>query len=81
VEAESSPSAVALTAIAGQVDRLGVPEGQRAAARAALIDFARQLDEEIASFDSIRELLWAVVDYPPLARRVIPLLVPFLDLD
>jgi hypothetical protein len=68
-------------AIAGQVERLGVPEGQCAAASAALIDLARQLDEKIASFDSIREILWIVADYPALARRTIPLLIPHLDLE
>ena len=76
-----TPTAAALVALAGEVDRLGVPDGQRAAARAALIDLARQLDEEIASFDSIREILWVVADYPALARRAIPLLISFLDLE
>ncbi|TMQ72183.1 MAG: hypothetical protein E6K80_03395 [Candidatus Eisenbacteria bacterium] len=77
----TSPTATALVALAGQVDRFEVPAGQRAATRAALVDFARQLDEGIASFDSIREILWVVADYPALARCVIPLLVPHLDLD
>lgn len=77
----ASPTSAALIAFAGQVDRLGVPEGQRAATSAALIDLAKQLDEGIASFDSIREILWIVADYPPLARRTIPLLIPHLDLE
>jgi len=77
----SSPTSAALMAIAGQVDRLGVPEGQCDAAREALIDFAKQLDERIASWDSIREILWIIADYPALARRTIPLLIPHLDLE
>jgi len=76
-----SPTSAALVAIASQVDRLDVPEGQRKAASEALIDLARQLDEGIASFDSIREILWIVADYPALARRTIPLLIPHLDLE
>lgn len=79
--AKSSPTSAALVAIAAQVDRLGVPESQCAAASSALIDLAKQLDEGIASFDSIREILWIVADYPALARRTIPLLIPHLDLE
>lgn len=74
-----TPAATALMTLAGEVARLGVPEGQRAAARAALLDLARQLDEETATWDSIREFLWMVADYPRLAQRAIPLLVPYLD--
>jgi hypothetical protein len=81
IETWTCSTAAALFAIATQVERLGVPDGQRAAARAALVDLARQFEEEIASFDSIREILWVVADYPPLARRTIPLLVPYLDLE
>ncbi len=71
----------ALVALAGEVANLGVPEGQRAAARAALIDLGRQFDERSAGWDSVREAIAMVLDYPPLARHVIPLLVPYLDLE
>jgi hypothetical protein len=74
-----TPAATAFTALAADVERLGVPEGQRAAARAALLDLARQLDDESATWDTVREFLWMVADYPRLAQRAIPLLVPFLD--
>jgi hypothetical protein len=73
--------ATALVALAGEVASLGVPEGQRAGARAALIDLARQFDERSASWDSLRRLIGMVMDHPPLARRIVPLLVPYLDLE
>jgi hypothetical protein len=79
--AARTPAAAAFVALAGEVGRLGVPEGQRAAARAALLDFARQLDDDEATWDSIREFLWLVADYPALGRQAIPLLIPFLDLE
>jgi hypothetical protein len=76
-----SPVGVALTVLAGQVAALGVPTGQRAATRAALLDLGRELDEGTATRASIRHLAVLSLDHPPLARRVIPLLVPYLELE
>lgn len=69
-----------LLAIAAEVDRLGVPEGHRARARAALMDLARQLDDQDVAWDVLREAIHFVMEFPPLARRTLPLLLPFLDL-
>ena len=79
--APRSPVAIALHALAGEVEGLGVPEGKRAAARAALTDLARQIEERTADWDTLRDAFNLAMDYPPLARRVVPLLVPFLDLE
>jgi hypothetical protein len=75
----TSPTAIALMAIASQVDELGVPEGHRARTRAALLELARQVEGRDLSWDVLREAVVFLVDYPPLARRVLPLLVPHLD--
>jgi hypothetical protein len=75
----TSPTAIALASIAAQVDELGVPEGHRARTRAALLELARQLEARELSWDVLREAVVFLVDYPPLARRVLPLLVPHLD--
>jgi hypothetical protein len=74
-----SPTAVALSAVVSEISHLGVPEGQRAQARAALLDLARQVDERSLDWKSLRECVKLVMHYPPLARRVLPLLVPYLD--
>jgi len=73
--------ASALMAVAGEVAALGVPEGQRAAMRAALMSLARQFDDRSATWASLRQVVSLVLDHPVLARRTIPLLVPFLDLE
>jgi len=75
-----SPLAASLFALASEVAHLGVPEGQRAEMRATLIELARRLDERSLDWETLRDSFHAVLDFPPLARRVIPLLIPYLDL-
>ena len=76
-----SPVAATLIALASQVADLGVPDGKRAATRAALTDLARQLEDRTADWDTLCDAFQLAMKYPPMARRVIPLLIPFLDLE
>jgi hypothetical protein len=76
-----SPAATAFATLAGEVARLGVPEGQRAAARAALTDMAQRLASGTLKWDSVCQVLTMAAAYPELARRAIPLIVPFLDVE
>jgi hypothetical protein len=69
-----------MLAIAAEVDVLGVPEGHRARTRAALMDLARQLDEPEVSWDVLRDAVQFVMEFPPVARRALPLLLPYLDI-
>jgi len=69
-----------MLAIAADVETLGVPESHRARVRAALMDLARQLDEPELSWDVLRDAVQFVMVYPAIARRALPLLLPFLDL-
>jgi hypothetical protein len=75
----NSPVAVTLAALASEVDHLGVPEGQRAGARALLLDLARRVEEHRLGWEDVRHAMSVVMDCPPLARRVVPLLIPFLE--
>ena len=70
-----------LNALAADVARLGVPEGQRAATRAALIGLGRQFDLGTANWSSVRQTIVMVLEYPALARLLIPALVPYLNLE
>jgi len=69
-----------MLAIASEVDVLGIPVGHRARVRAALMDLARQLDEPEISWAALRDAVGFVMEFPPIARRVLPLLLPFLDI-
>ena len=76
-----TPVAAALAALAAEVAHLGVPDGQRAGARAALLDLGRQFDEETLTWKELRNAIAFVMEYPPLARRVVPMLIPYLELE
>jgi len=65
--------------MAEMVDRLGVPPQRQAIVRAALIDLGQQMDAPPVQWVALRQALSLVMDYPQIARRVIPKLLPYLD--
>ena len=79
METFESPTASALQALSAMVGEVGVPEGQRARARAALLDMARQLESREMTWDQMRDAVQFLMEFPPLARRALPLLLPYLD--
>ncbi len=68
-----------LLAMAARLDQLGVPKHRRAMVRAALLDLADQIESPPVDWAGIRQAFAFVLDYPQIARRVIPMLVPYLD--
>lgn len=73
------PEAVEILGIAGRTGEFGVPEGRRAHARAYLAELARGIENRDLSWDTLRDSVQFLMEFPPLARRVLPLLLPFLD--
>ncbi|NOT34798.1 MAG: hypothetical protein HOP12_11590 [Candidatus Eisenbacteria bacterium] len=73
------PVATALSVMASEIDQLGVPEAERASARAILLEAALQFERRRYEWDTLRALMSFTMDYPPLARRILPLLIPYLD--
>ena len=78
-KSELSPSALAIMAMAVEIEALGVPEGDRPRVREALLDLARKLDTSQLSWRQLRMTMEVVMEYPAIARRVLPMIVPFLD--
>lgn len=76
---ELSPTALAIMAMAVEIESMGVPEGDRPRVREALLDLARKLDSSKLSWRQLRITMEVVMEYPALGRRVIPMIVPFLD--
>ena len=66
-------------ALVERLDDLGVPVRHHAIVRAALIDLGRQMESPPIYWDSIRQAITLAMDHPELARRVLPLLMPYLD--
>jgi hypothetical protein len=75
----ASPLALEIQALADVVSELGVPDGQRARARAALLDLARQINANELIWDALREAVAFLMEFPGLARRVLPILLPCFD--
>lgn len=76
---ELSPSALAIMAMAVEIEALHVPEGDRPRVREALLDLARKLDTPQLSWRQLRMTVEVVMEYPAIARRVLPMILPFLD--
>jgi hypothetical protein len=74
-----SPIPLAIAALALEVEALGVPEGHRSRARAVLLDLSRRLDAPHLSWEALREAMSFVMEFPSLGRRMVPLLLPYLD--
>jgi hypothetical protein len=74
-----SPIGLAIAALAMEVEALGVPDGHRARARAVLLDLSRQLDAPDLSWSALKDAVSFVMEFPALGRRMIPLLLPYLD--
>jgi hypothetical protein len=75
----NAPAALTLAAIAADIEALGVPEGHRARARAMLLDLARRIDTHDLPWDVLRDGVAFAMEFPTIGRRVLPLLVPYLD--
>ena len=76
---DRSPIAVAVLSLAQEVESLGVPEGHRARARAMLLELSRRLEEPQLEWKTLRDAFDFVMEFPTLGRRVVPLLLPYLD--
>jgi hypothetical protein len=76
---ELSPTALAIMAMAVEIESLGVPEGDRPRVREALLDLARKLDSKMLTWRQLRLTVEVVMEYPAIGRRVLPMIVPFLD--
>lgn len=74
-----SPEAVEMLGLAASLGDFGVPADRSAHARLVLADLARRLENRDLTWDQLREAVQFALDYPPLARRILPLLLPFLD--
>jgi len=82
----SAPSSALSRDVAQAVDKLArmvgdleVPEGRRAQARAMLMGLARELDQDSPRWGVVADSITAVMEFPPLARALLPLLLPELD--
>lgn len=65
--------------LATRILEFGVPAAHAAILRAALIDLGRQLENPPVHWGALRETIAFAMDYPELARRLLPRLLPYLS--
>ena len=73
------PDAVAVSTLSDDAARLGVPEGRRAATRAQLLELATRLEAGDPDWALLRESMNVAMEFPELARRLVPVLLPWLE--
>ncbi len=78
-EPRLSPSAFALAALASELADLGVEASERGRVRDALNEMAKHIDRRDLTWDELRDAVGIVMEFRGVARRVLPLLLPFLD--
>lgn len=62
-----------------ELGRLDVPESDRNFVGVAMVELARRLDSGDMTWAEIRQAVSLVMQYPSLARRVLPLLLPYFE--
>ncbi len=72
------PDAVALATLAADLGRLGVPEAARSDLRVALLAVAAQIEAAKPEWVTMQGLVSAAMAHPELARRLMPILLPWL---
>ncbi len=75
----SDPDAVAVEALAGELARLGVPDGMKTSLAARLQDVAKHLEAGDLDWPLLRGTVTDAMQYPLLARRLMPVLLPWFE--
>jgi len=75
----NDPDAIAVSSMTQDLGRMGVPSGRHAETRARLHDLARRIERGELDWTSLRKAVWFTMEYPELARRLMPVLLPWID--
>jgi hypothetical protein len=73
------PDAIAIVSMFEELDDLGVPKTRQSEARARLLDLARRIEADDLKWAALRKAVWFAMEYPEVARRLMPLLLPWID--
>ena len=73
------PDAIAIASILDDLPTLGIPESRHPETRARLLDLAQRLETGDLEWHILRAAVWFAMEYPALACRVVPVLLPRMD--
>jgi hypothetical protein len=75
----NDPDAIAVASMVHELGRLDVPAGRQPEVRARLLDLARRIEKGELEWTSLRKAVWFAMEYPEIARRLMPVLLPWID--
>ncbi len=73
------PDAIAIASIVDDLQHMGIPESRHPETRARLLDLAQRLEHADLEWHILRAAVWFAMEYPALACRVVPVLLPRMD--
>jgi len=73
------PDAIAVASMVEDLGRMGVPTGRHSETRARLLDVARRIEKGELEWPVLKKAVWFAMDYPELARRLVPILLPWFE--
>ena len=73
------PDAIAVGSMVQDMARMGIPAERQPEVRARLLDLARRLERGELEWNALRKAVWFAMEYPELARRIMPVLLPWID--
>lgn len=73
------PDAIAVIGMLDDLSGLGVPNARHKEARARLEDLAKRIEKGELDWAALRKAVWFAMEYPELARRLMPILLPWID--
>jgi hypothetical protein len=78
-QAFDDPDAIAVAATMDDLAELGVPASRHPEAKARLLDLARRIEKGEVEWAVLRKAVSFAMEYPELARRLIPILLPWIE--
>jgi len=73
------PDAIAIISIVDELTVLGVPATRQSETRARLLDLSRRIENGELEWNALKKAVWFAMEYPEVARRLMPLLLPWID--
>lgn len=78
-QAFEDPDAIAVAATIEDLAELGVPASRHPEAKARLLDLARRIEKGDVEWAVLRKAVSFSMEYPELARRLMPILLPWIE--
>jgi len=73
------PDAIAIAAMVDDLDDMKVPASRRQETRARLKDLAARIEKGELEWPALKKAVWFAMEHPELARRLVPVLLPWFD--